>query len=65
MSNDERLSDHTREQSLVVPNLSVTQRTLHKWLRERAPLLADAYRGALGLMNSPNFPGRFTLICFV
>jgi hypothetical protein len=39
------------------------QERIAEWLSERAPDLADVYRGALRLLEEPEFPGRRNFIC--
>jgi hypothetical protein len=39
------------------------QERIAEWLSERAPDLADVYRGAIRLLDAPDFPGRKNFIC--
>lgn len=39
------------------------QERVAEWLSERAPDLADVYRGAIRLLDEPEFPGRKNFIC--
>ncbi len=39
------------------------QERIAEWLNERAPDLADVYRGAIRLLDDPEFPGRKNFIC--
>jgi len=39
------------------------QERIAEWLSARAPDLAEVYRGAIRLLNEPDFPGRRNFIC--
>ena len=39
------------------------QERIAGWLSERAPQLAEVYRGAIRLLDDPAFPGRHNFIC--
>lgn len=39
------------------------QERIAEWLSERAPDLAEVYRGAIRLLDNPDFPGRRNFIC--
>jgi hypothetical protein len=39
------------------------QERIAEWLSARAPDLADVYRGAIRLLEDPEFPGRRNFIC--
>jgi hypothetical protein len=39
------------------------QERIAEWLSERAPDLAEVYRGAIRLLDDPDFPGRRNFIC--
>lgn len=39
------------------------QERIAEWLSERAPQLADVYRGAIHMLENPSIPGRQHFIC--